>query len=183
MARRNPARFLAVIIPVVALVACSDQSPVAPSVDIGYSADVRAVARAVSGSYQVAFYVNGPGGLQPVSSLTVFQELILGAHVADASGAPAQGGSVTFQYCSYKGGPPNDINRPDEAPSAACATREASWANLISVPVDGSGNAYMNFGFVSIPRTVGFRFRYTGQGSGIANGVSAPSDFTWVPLG
>jgi hypothetical protein len=138
------------------------------------------LARAAAGSFQLSFFANG---LIPVSSLTVFQELILGAHVADASGAPAQGGSVTFQYCSLKGGPPNDINRADEAPSAACATRDASWANLISVPVDGSGNAYMNFGFVSIPRTVGFRFKYTGQGSGIANGVSAPSDFTWVPIG
>jgi len=90
---------------------------------------------------------------------------------------------VTFQYCSLKGGPPNDINRPDEAPSAACATREASWANLTSVPVDGSGNAYMNFGFASIPRTVGFRIRYSGQRSGVSNGTSAPLDFTWVPIG
>jgi hypothetical protein len=107
---------------------------------------------------------------------------VSGANVADGFGAPAQGGLVTFQYCSYKGGPPNDINRADEAPSAACATREASWANLVSVPVNASGDAYMNFGFVQIPRTVGFRFKYTGQGSGIANGVSAPSDFTWVPI-
>ena len=180
MARRNLAGLFAVIVAAIGIVACSDQSPVAPSASPRPPAEVAVLARAVSGSYQLSFFDNG---LQPVASLTVFQELILGAHVADGSGAPAQGGSVTFQYCSYKGGPANDINRPDEAPSAACATREASWANLTSVAVDGSGNAYMNFGFVSIPRTVGFRFKFTGQRSGIASGVSAPSDFTWVPIG
>ena len=180
MARRNLAGLFAVIVAAIGIVACSDQSPVAPSASPRPPAEVAVLARAVSGSYQLSFFDNG---LQPVASLTVFQELILGAHVADGSGAPAQGGSVTFQYCSYKGGPANDITRPDEAPSAACATREASWANLTSVAVDGSGNAYMNFGFVSIPRTVGFRFKFTGQRSGIASGVSAPSDFTWVPIG
>ncbi|HYU52282.1 MAG TPA: hypothetical protein VEK37_05030 [Gemmatimonadaceae bacterium] len=179
MVRRNVAGLLAVFVGAVALVACSDQTPVSPKVNSAAPADLRVVASGATGSYQLSFYTNG---LVPVSSLTVFQELILGAHVADASGAPAQGGSVTFQYCSLKGLPSNDINRPDEAPSAECATRAASWANLISVPVDGSGNAYMNFGFVSIPRTVGFRFKYNGQGSGIANGTSTPSDFTWVPI-
>jgi hypothetical protein len=179
MARRNLTGLLTVVAGAIALVGCSDQSPVAPTPNGGPAADVHALARAVAGSYELSFYTSG---LVPVSSLPVFQELVLGAHVADASGAPAQGGLVTFQYCSYKGLPPNDITRADEAPSAACATNEAKWANLASVPVDASGNAYMNFGFVSIPRTVGFRFRYTGQGSGIANGVSAPADFTWVPI-
>jgi hypothetical protein len=176
MGRRNLAGYLAVGGAAFALLACSDQSPVAPT-----STDLPVFVRtaAASGSFQLSFFANG---LQPVSSLPVFQELILGAHIADGSGAPARGGSVTFQYCSLKGGPPNDISRADEAPSAACATRDASWANLTSVPVNAAGDAYMNFGFVSIPRTVGFRIKYTGQGSGIANGVSGPSDFTWVPI-
>lgn len=180
MARRNLAGMLAVVVGAIAVAACSDQTPVSPSVDRGPSQDVRLLARAAPGSYELSFFTNG---LVPVTSLPVLQELILGAHVANGSGVPAAGGSVTFQYCSLKGGPPNDINRPDEAPSAACTTRDASWANLISVPVDAFGNAYMNFGFVSIPRTVGFRFRYSGQRSGIANGTSAPRDFTWVPIG
>jgi hypothetical protein len=180
MGRRNLAGYLAVGGAAFALVACSDQSPVAPSAS-ARPTDVAVFARtaAASGSFQLSFFTSG---LQPVSSLPVFEELILGAHVTDGSGAPARGGSVTFQYCSLKGGPPNDITRADEAPSAACATRDASWANLISVPVNASGDAYMNFGFVSIPRTIGFRIKYTGQGSGIANGVGAPSDFTWVPI-
>jgi hypothetical protein len=178
VARPNLAH-VAAFVGAVALVACSDQTPVASTIGPDAPAGVRVIGGAAIGSFQLSFFTHG---LEPVSSLTVFQELILGAHVMDASGAPAQGGSVTFQYCSLKGGPPNDINRADEAPSAACATRDASWANLIGVPVDASGNAYMNFGLVQIPRTVGFRFKYTGQGSGIANGTSAPSDFTWVPI-
>jgi hypothetical protein len=88
---------------------------------------------------------------------------------------------VIFQYCSLKGLPPNDIERADEAPSAACANGSATWANLpASVPVNASGDAYLDFGVVLIPRTVGFRFRYFGQGSGIANDPSAPEDFKWV---
>lgn len=176
MARPNLAH-LAAFAGALALVACSDQSLVTPT--ISAPAEVRAVGTACTGCFQLSFFTNG---LVPVTSLTVFQELILGAHVTDASGVPAQGGSVTFQYCSLKGGPPNDINRADEAPSAACETRDASWANLVGVPVDAFGNAYMNFGLVRIPRTVGFRFKYTGQGSGIANGTSAASDFTWLPI-
>jgi hypothetical protein len=176
MARRNLAGLLTVVGAFV-LVACSDQTPVAPSLNAG-AGDVHVLARAALGSYELSFYTNG---LQPVSSLPVFEELVLGAHVA-ASGVAAQGGLVTFQYCSLKALPPNDITRADEAPSAACATNDAKWANLLSVPVDGSGNAYMNFGFAAIPRTVGFRFKYTGQGSGIANGFSLPRDFTWDPI-
>jgi hypothetical protein len=38
----------------------------------------------------------------------------------------------------------------------------------------------MNFGIVLIPRTVGFRFTFSGKRSGIASGVSEPRDFTWV---
>jgi hypothetical protein len=109
------------------------------------------------------------------------------AHVTNGAGAPAQRGSATFEYCSYKKLPPNDITRADEAPKEACEQRTASWASLGSVAVDagtcpglGTGNACYNFGLVRIPRTVGFRFRFTGQRSGIANGTSAPLNFTWT---
>lgn len=43
--------------------------------------------------------------------------------------------------------------------------------------VNESGDAFVDFGAVLHPRTIGFRVRYLGQGSGIANGVSAPKDF------
>ena len=181
MARRNLAGMVAVVFGATALVTCSDQTPVTPPIDRAPSADVLIAARPVPGSYELSFFANSLPP-QPVTSLPVFRDLILGARVADASGVPAEGGLVTFQYCSLKGSRRNGIYRPDEAPSAACATQEATWANLVSVPVDGSGNAYMNFGSVSTPKNVGFRFRYIGQGSGITNGASAPLDFTWVPM-
>jgi len=185
--------FIVATLATVALVACTGQSPVAPSpaateslaasVAPNESHNVSPLAHSVAGSYELGFFTSGPTGLEPVQGpLPVSSvELVLGAHVENAVGAPAQKGAVSFQYCSYRGLPPNDITRADEAPSAACASGEATWKNLGRIGVDASGNAYLNFGIVQIPRTVGFRFQYSGQGSGIANAVSAPADFTWVP--
>jgi hypothetical protein len=183
--------FVAVVT-AVTLLGCSRQSPVAPSANtssnepsagLDTSAAATPLAQPAPGSLGLSFFINGPTGLQPVTSLTVLSdELILGAHVANSSGTAATGGSVTFQYCSFKGRPPNDITRADEAPSSACDSGAAVWKNLGTVRVNGSGDAFFDFGIVQIPRTVGFRFRYAGQGSGIANGVlQPPQDFTWLP--
>ena len=145
--------------------------------------------RAPTGGYVLSFNARLNGILQPVSSLTVSsQELILVAHVEDSLGVAAQSGSVTFEYCSFKGLPPNDITRADEAPKEACDTGSANWARLTSVQIDpggcpgaGPGTACLDFGIVRIPRVVGFRFRFNGQGGGIAGGVSAAENFTWTP--
>lgn len=179
MKRRNRANMIFALFTTVATLACSELSTVGPSgaPDAGRQANVQ--AQTVPGCYGLSFLNSS---LQPVSTLVVLQELVLKAHVDDCSGNAAQRGSVTFQYCSLKGGPPNDITRPDEAPSAACATGEGSWARLAMVQVNASGDALMNFGFVSIPRTIGFRFKYQAQGSGIASGVSDPADFTWTAV-
>ncbi len=144
-------------------------------------------AQQVPGTYTLSFLKFVNGVLEPVSTLSVCtpsvcEELILKAHIEGASG-PAQGGVAIFQYCSLKGLPPNDITRPDEAPSAACEDGSATWANVASLKVNESGDAYFNFGIVLIPRTVGFRFKYVGRGSGIEKGTSAPMDFIWVPAG
>jgi hypothetical protein len=148
----------------------------------GGSGDVTQVAQPVPGSYVLSFVDNSR---QPISQLPVNDgELILKAHVLDSANVPATTGSATFEYCSYKGLPPNDITRADEAPLEACATGDATWKRLGTAPIIGegsmAGDAYLDFGVVQIPRTVGFRFRYTGQGSGVANGTSAPENFTWV---
>jgi hypothetical protein len=145
--------------------------------------------RAATGRYVLSFDARLDGILQPVSSLTVSsQELILVAHVEDSLGGAARSGSVTFEYCSFKGLPPNDITRADEAPKEACDTGSANWARLTSAQIDpggcpgaGPGTACMDFGIVRIPRVVGFRFRFNGQGGGIASGVSAAENFTWTP--
>jgi len=120
-------------------------------------------AQAVPGSYELSFQkTNGePVTSLPVCTPSVCEELVLKAHItAEISGRPTQRGMVIFQYCSLKGLPPNDITRPDEAPSAACENGSATWANLGGFKVNESGDAFLDFGIVLIPRAVGFRFRY-----------------------
>jgi hypothetical protein len=173
-----------------AFAACLSQSPVTPDTSAGAAAGPRAaVANAsATGTYTLSFIARVDGTLQEVTSLPVLStELILKSYVADSSGQPAQRGTVTFEYCSYKGGPPNDITRADEAPKEACEQGTASWARLMSLSVTagtcpglGTGYACVNFGIVRIPRDVGFRFRYSPQGSSIAAGTSEAKNFTWV---
>ena len=179
MSHRNLASLGFAVIAAIAAVACSVERPAAPYATVDVDLPVSARASAAAGSYQLSFVTNG---LQPVSTLPVSGgELILKAHVADAAtGLPATGGTVAFEYCSLKRRPPNDITRADEAPLEACASGDASWARLGSMGVNTSGDAYLNFGIVRVPRTVGFRFRYAGQRGGLASGSSAPANFTWV---
>jgi len=171
-------RLVGLIIPVVAgaaMVACSGQSPV------GLEAveAPRSAVQALPGTYTLSF-VSSAG--RTVTSLPIGSEVRLKAEVRDAFGAPAQSGRVTFEYCSLKGLPPNDITRADEAPKEACESGVAKWAHLIGVRVTTSGIPLVDFGVVQIPRTVGFRIRYTGGlASGIASG-GASANFTWCPL-
>jgi hypothetical protein len=88
---------------------------------------------------------------------------------------------VIFEYCSLKGYPTDDITRVDETPSESCANGAALWAELVTIGVNKSGDAYMNFGFVRITPVIGFRFRYVGDASSISDGVSAPRDATFHP--
>src|SRR5262249_35149150 len=152
-----------VVFATIAFIACSGSSRVALSATPEGAGSAGQQAQGVPGSYELFFLARVNGVLQEVSSLHVDDgELILKAHVADSSGQPAQSGRVTFEYCSFKGLPPNDINRPDEAPSVACEDASiASWDRLGGSPVDDAGDAFFVFGAVHIPRTVGFRFRYT----------------------
>jgi hypothetical protein len=182
-------RLIVTLLAATSFAACSSQSPVTPSPSSAAAGDLSARgSQATPGVYDLSFNVWSNGTYQEVSSLPVSsQELILKAYVTDSSGLPAQKGSVTFEYCSYKGGPPNDIARADEAPKEACEQGTASWARLTSIsvtagrcPTLGTGYACMNFGIVRIPRDVGFRIRYEPQGSGIAGGMTQPENFTWV---
>ena len=196
MSHRNFTAFLAAL--GLASVACSTQSPLAPGTagDEGRrlsvvpassgrtSADTSVALHAAStvpGSYELLFLSSGQiVPTLPVCGPSSCQELTLRAHVESSVG-PAERGAVTFQYCSFKGGPPNDITRPDEAPSSACEVDGTGrWANLLSMKVSEAGDASTNFGPVRLPRTVGFRFRYSTQGGDIASGVSPAEDFTWT---
>jgi hypothetical protein len=157
----------------VLFVACSGSSPVSPA---------PSVVQPVPGSYVLGFYDSVPGaGLQPVSSLPFLRELTLGAHVKDSSGQPAQSGAVIFEYCSLKGIPTDDITRVDETSSESCANGSAAWVSLLTIGVNRSGDAYMNFGFVRVTPIIGFRFRYVSPGFSISDGTSEPRDVTFHP--
>ncbi len=151
-------------------------------------ATITAHAQGVPGTYELSFCTPG----QPIGSiLYVGQELILHAYVADSSGTPASGGGVIFQVCTRGGD-----SHQDPQPSSACdIDKTATWTSLHGLskvpsvspscleqgcPPAGPGNACGFWGAVAHPRTIGFRFKYLGQGSGIANGISEPKDATWI---
>lgn len=176
MSRSLPAALrMSLILVASTALACTDESVTSPRPLA--DAPLTAKVTAAPGVYELAFFNNH---LEPITEQPVLNELVLGAHVEDIAGNAAQSGSVTFEYCSLRGGPPNDISRADEAPLEACADGSASWSRLLSVSVNAAGDAYMNFGYASIPRTVGFRIRFSGRTSGIASGTSAPKNFTWT---
>ena len=88
-------------------------------------------------------------------------------------------GTAIFQYCS-RPGPKNDITRADEAPKAECEAGTARWTTLVAVGLNQFGDAYGGFGVVRIPRTIGFRYQFRSDRSGVAAGTSPAKDFTWV---
>jgi hypothetical protein len=116
-----------------------------------------------AGTYELTFLWSSP-------------ELILWAHIESASGN-APDGVVVFQYCSYKGLPPNDITQPDEAPSSACADGSGRWRNLGRVDVGANGDAFWNFGAIQVVNIIGFRYLYS-RGSVVANATTDPED--WI---
>ena len=177
-----------IVLGVFAFAGCANPSPVAPAAAAGGAGELSAKPSAAApGVYTLTFMASVDGTLQEVTSLPVqTAELTLQAAVTSSTGSAAQAGTVTFEYCSYKGRPPNDISRADEAPKEACEQGTASWARLRSLyassecPALEPGYACLSFGVVRLPRDVGFRFRYASQGSGIASGTSQSKNFTWT---
>ena len=185
----NKLRLVLVFVVVLASNGCSNQPPLAPGAAPAGASDSSAKPSAAApGIYTLTFWAHVNGSLQEVTSVPVqTAELILQASVTSIAGTPAQAGTVTFEYCSYKGLPPGDIPRADEAPKEACEQGTATWDRLGSSPINtgpcralGPGYACLNFGLVRIPRDVGFRFRYVPQRSDIAGGTSQPRNFTWT---
>jgi len=183
-------RLTLALLTAVSLAACSGESLVSPNPGAAMPGDLSArPSQGLPGVYDLSFTILISGGYQEVTSLPVGSaELLLKAYVADSLGNPASKGTVTFEYCSFKGGPPNDIERADEAPKEACEQGLARWSRLTSISVTagrcpnlGTGYACMNFGIVQIPREIGFRIRYQPQGSGIPAGMTVPENFTWTP--
>ena len=162
---RNCSRF-AVTLAFLALSACSE--PTSPAAEERAAAG-RFINQALLGSYNLFFMIETRTGLLGVDdSAPVRSFLVLRSEVKDNAGALATVGKVTYEFCWSKG---------DYAPSAACETGSGSWRRLFTMNVDPIGSRF-GFGSCSTPRTIGFRFTYSGRGA-IAAGVSAPRDFTW----
>jgi hypothetical protein len=155
---------------------------------IVYSANALA-APPVKGFYDLELYVSEfPYPLQPLpepATLLVCdpsnppcQHLLLRARVEDGSHLPAQGGAVVFESCYLKGNPPGS----DAAPSAACESGLGMWMGRWHWDiVDGfSPMIEPPIGVSFVPRTVGYRFSYIGQGTSILNYASEPKDVTWI---
>ena len=149
------------------MVACADESPVAPHAtptDVGYAT---IPARATEGTlYQLSVYATTGG-----------TGAVLDAYVLDASGAPATSGTAVFSYCSFRGNP-----APSGDLSHGWGTVRARYGSAGIIDAGPNlGHALMGF-TESQPSgtTIGFSFRYSSQGSGIA---SAPgdnvADYTW----
>jgi hypothetical protein len=129
------------------------------------SHSVTTLAQPVKGTYTISFQPTGSG-----------LGVVLVAYVTDASLAPAQKGTAVFQFCSLQGNP---------APTADCDTGPGNWthygmAEIIPSPFPSEGHALLTYNEAPAPgTTIGFRFRYVGQGSGIGNGMSLSADHTF----
>lgn len=167
MKYRNHVNAIVAAAAISALGACSD--PTAPGV--GESPDqVRFANQAALGSYQIFFMIESRTGLISVdNSAPVGSYLVLRSEIRDNSGALAQVGKVTYEYCWAKG---------NYAPSLSCTTGTGTWRRLLAMSVDPIGSR-AGFGSCSTPRAIGFRVKYSGSDA-IAPGVSAPRDFTWL---
>ena len=165
----NRANVIVALAATFTLIACSERSVVAPdraSPTVGL-----AVRSAATGSYVISFLKETTTGLAPAADAEpTGTYLALKSEVRDAAGNLAQSGSVRYEYCWSHG---------DYAPSASCQSGTGSWRRLLTVSVDPIGSL-VGFGTCSTPRTIGFRFTYSGRNSGIASGVSQVKDFTWV---
>lgn len=168
MKRLDPARLTITLLAAAALSACSDRHAVAPD---GAPSTARGAAD-VPGSYEISFMREAPGGLQPVAAdghVPVGTYVVLKSEVRNAAGVRATSGTVTYEFCSLGGEP---------APRAACEGGGGSWRRHLSVRVDPIGSL-VGWGACSTPRAIGFRFRYSGKGNGIASGTSPSKDVTW----
>lgn len=165
MPHRQLARFILAVLAAFAFVACSDQSPIAPTATPDGVQHLTILAQPSKGTYTMSF--------SPTSSGL---GVILVAYVLDASNQPAQSGTAIFEFCSLRGVP---------APSTDCDNGSGSWvhfgsAGIIPSPSPLEGHALLTYDLVPPSgTTIGFHFRYLGMGNGIANGTSLSGDHTF----
>jgi hypothetical protein len=174
MSSSNPSAIILAVLTVTAVAGCSRESPVAPDASLaGLSSQNELAAKpsAASGTYEIFFLKSTRQGLQPVLNFTlnVGEFLVLKSEVKDSNGVRAEAGLVTYEYCELQN---------VKVQSSECDSGRGTWKRLMTMPVDPIGSL-AGFGSCSIPRTIGFRFTYAGQGGVIASGVSASRDVSW----
>ena len=172
---------VATILLSTAALACSDNSPAAPSP----SGEPNYVTTAPTFTPPYTLNLTNHLG-QTVASLPTggYGEVVLWAQVSGPSGL-AQTGSVTFQLCRDSTG--------SQKPSADCDSGAVAWVLSETVKIaqnagcggaiaSGKGNVCRNFGYMAAPTTAGFRFRFEPdpEGGDIPAGVSPSKDMTWV---
>jgi hypothetical protein len=168
MKRHYFARLTTGLLATFALAACStDRSVLEPAAD----GDLQ-FNRSVAGTYELTFHTTGNFAIGAgVDSGSVGSEVAVRANVRDDVGNLATTGSVSFERCEVNG---------VYAPSADCLSGAGQWKRFHGVRVDRSGYPPTVFGArCTSPRVVGFRFKYSGTGKGIATGMSVARDFTW----
>jgi hypothetical protein len=147
----------------LAFAGCSQSSPLAPD-NVQYAT---VLAQPVAGSVY----------LMTTHATTIGRGVVLDAYVEDASNNPATSGTAVFQMCSVQGTP---------APSTDCISGAGHWVRIGSAGIitsgPNAGHALFTPTSLAPPTgtTIGFRFRYIGQGSGIGNSLSDnAADYTW----
>ena len=183
-------RLIVTLFAAASFAACSSESPVAPS-------PLSAVGGTLARGHLRPFRRGRPRlhrlerwccNRFRVSSARS-AELIDRAYVTDSSGSPALKGRVTFEICSDKGGPPNDITRPNEAP-------KESWGEDGAGHLGASGFSVGRVRFSAQPQALVthastsassvFRgssasaFATSRREAGIPAGVTPPENFIWV---
>lgn len=120
-------------------------------------------AKPVTGSYKIEF----PSGNQ----LSAGSTIVVRAVVRDPVNL-APSGTIVWQICKDSSG--------SGVASATCDAGTARWDSWFRDPVDPACGC-AQFG-VQNPnvQTIGYRYKYVGQGSGIANGISSPADAVWT---
>jgi len=123
------------------------------------------------GTYVISCFIDRPQGpCLTDNKIPVGEELVLNAHVTDSSGNLAASGKEIFQDCLLNGVP---------APSIHCDSGTGVWSNIETVHLKGPEDIRIGYGSPSTRQTIGFRFRYFGEASRIANGISNSMDVTW----
>jgi hypothetical protein len=164
MLLRQLSRFLVAVLPMCAFAACSDQSHRRTSRRKRWSA-VREAERGYSRHVHDAVSADAKRPLNNPGRI---------CNRCNRESCP--GGSAVFQFCATRGKP---------APSAVCNSGSGRWARVGTAGIISGGTEVGHALRVydpapqSVGTTIGFRFKYLSDVSGIANGVSAGADHTF----